>query len=664
MRYFLTTFLFCVTLLIIKTPLLAIEPKNSILNESSRYPIDFTINPCENFHAYVCSKAEESVNLRSIGHDKYYFAMSDLLMKKEEKINKFLFTAHEESKLNDREKMILNYFYSCRDEKSRSINEKQWLQEAVAEALAINSPEQLASYVVNSMLRGRLSFLATGNIQSLRKPDQFDLEVGVRLFNLSNFNLYEDEHLITKYKTLLKKIFQRFHKGIASSKISKRVEQAVSLERQFLKILREGNFYPSEDMDRKTISLEEFKTLYPKTKIDLVFDKLHSETRVFIESPSTLSFYNSLLTDEHFESLKDLLFFNLVIAQLSKTNKDITKELDKLANSLEPNDRTVEESCYQDTTEVFDIEFDFLFTDQLANNVAITEAEEIAQSIKDTIIDFLSHHQWLSKTGKEGLVQKIKLAKLIVGKPKSEEDWPMFKPANLSKSNYIENREHIAANALALKFESFRQKVNVNRWNSSPMSVTASYDHVTNKFYLPMGYFQYPFLDKDLNRIERLGAIGFIIGHELSHGLDPKWNSIRSSESSEKWFTEADLTEFEKKFSLLVAPFDVSYSGRGKRTLHENAADLSGLTFAYHAAFPNDQGSREDKKKFFVSYGRIWCTVMSKKRAEFENSGSDHALWWERLNETLKHLNGFQDTFSCKAGNKMFLPEEKRINIW
>jgi len=130
-----------------------------------------------------------------------------------------------------------------------------------------------------------------------------------------------------------------------------------------------------------------------------------------------------------------------------------------------------------------------------------------------------------------------------------------------------------------------------------------------------------------------------------------------------QWMTDSDLKEFSNRSGRLAKQFqDAGFDG--KLTLGENSADLAGLTFSYGAAFPKGKGSIEDKKRFFVSYARLWCGSGRPEFMELLKKTDPHSAGYARINEQVKHQPGFAESYQCKPGDKMYLPESDRISIW
>src|SRR5690606_22117760 len=124
-----------------------------------------------------------------------------------------------------------------------------------------------------------------------------------------------------------------------------------------------------------------------------------------------------------------------------------------------------------------------------------------------------------------------------------------------------------------------------------------------------VGILQFPFYDSEGSLIENLGAVGAVVGHELGHGIDDQGSRYDAKGRLAPWMDTKDVMEFNLRGQRMVDQFEKA-GFNGKLTLGENVADLVGLTFAYQAAFPEGKASKEDQQKFFVSYGRVWCSVV------------------------------------------------------
>ena len=288
---------------------------------------------------------------------------------------------------------------------------------------------------------------------------------------------------------------------------------------------------------------------------------------------------------------------------------------------------------------------------------------KLAEKVRQSIVEGIKSNNWLSKAGKKGAIEKISTAKLHLVKPDRLEDWD-FKPlAEYSPTKPINNDLVLSKKLRTKMFAELAEKRNKNKWWMSPLTVNAYYSPSDNKFVLPQGILQYPFFDQTISDVANLGAMGVVVGHELGHGIDDKGAKYDAKGGLNQWMSDEDLENFKKRGFFLVDQFD-KVGHDGKLTLGENIGDLTGLTFAYNAAFAKEKASRKEKQDFFIQYARLWCGKIRDVYVKKLLKTDPHALGWERVNQQVIHQDGFYEAFSCKKQDKMYLEKSKRIKIW
>jgi putative endopeptidase len=149
----------------------------------------------------------------------------------------------------------------------------------------------------------------------------------------------------------------------------------------------------------------------------------------------------------------------------------------------------------------------------------------------------------------------------------------------------------------------------------------------------------------------------------MGHGIDDKGAKYDADGKLKQWMKDDEIKVFKSRGEKLIAQFD-AIGHNGKLTLGENMADLSGVTFGFHAAFPGDKGSLENKKAFFLQFARAWCGVMRPKLREMLLKTDPHSMKEARVNEQMKHQAGFAEAYQCKAGDKLWLDPKERVVIW
>jgi putative endopeptidase len=309
------------------------------------------------------------------------------------------------------------------------------------------------------------------------------------------------------------------------------------------------------------------------------------------------------------------------------------------------------------------MELDAELLPQLFPNFPENKVIELVQDIRQEILKGIKNNSWLSKKARDKAFEKIQRAELLLVKPKTEKQWNFHPIGKYSATQPILNSKTFRKIMIEEELNSLKQPRDKTIWLMGPLEVNAYYSPSENLFALPIGILQPPFFDPQGSQEKNLGGIGTIIGHELGHAIDDKNSLFDASGQKNDWMTMEDRSRFAKLSEPMVEQFNKSGLD-GNLTLGENIADLVGITFAYRAAFPNDKGSLEKKREFFLQQGRLWCGVVRPKHAELRAKTDTHADFKGRVNEQLKHQKGFSEAFQCKKGDPMFLPEDKRVVIW
>lgn len=224
--------------------------------------------------------------------------------------------------------------------------------------------------------------------------------------------------------------------------------------------------------------------------------------------------------------------------------------------------------------------------------------------------------------------------------------------------------------------EHVNKKVDKMRWGMTPQTVNAYYNPTTNEICFPAAILQAPFFDPTADDAANYGAIGAVIGHEMSHGFDDQGSQFDKTGNQKDWWTAKDKANFSARTKVLVdyfSSFEVLPGTKvnGKLTLGENIGDNGGLNIAYRA-FQNaiKQHPLEVKdgftpaQRFFLAYARVWASNMAPEYVKYIITTDPHSPNIARVNAALPQIDAWYDAFKIKKGSKMYLPKNKRAQIW
>lgn len=212
-----------------------------------------------------------------------------------------------------------------------------------------------------------------------------------------------------------------------------------------------------------------------------------------------------------------------------------------------------------------------------------------------------------------------------------------------------------------------------------PQTVNAYYSPVNNEICFPAAILQPPYFNLQADDALNYGAIGVIIGHEITHGFDDQGRQFDKNGNLVEWWTKEDVENFNALADILVRQFDEvevapGVHANGRFTLGENIADQGGLRIALTAYRMANQDSEciecKDEngfsplQRFYLSYAGVWAGSIRDEEKLVRTKSDPHSLAKNRVNETLKNISEFQETFDITEGDAMYRPEDQRVVIW
>ncbi|MDE6541660.1 MAG: M13 family metallopeptidase, partial [Muribaculaceae bacterium] len=227
-----------------------------------------------------------------------------------------------------------------------------------------------------------------------------------------------------------------------------------------------------------------------------------------------------------------------------------------------------------------------------------------------------------------------------------------------------------------LNNDDFGKPVDRDRWYMSPQTVNAYYSPLTNEICFPAGILQAPYFNPDADDAENYGAIGVVIGHEMTHGFDDQGRQFDKDGNFANWWTDADAQAFTALADSLAAQFDAievapGVHANGRFTLGENIADQGGLRVAhtaYHTALGDSAGETIDgftpDQRFYLAYANVWAGNIREAEILKRTKTDPHSLGRWRVNASLRNIEPFFAAFGITEGQPMFRPAAERVVIW
>lgn len=301
--------------------------------------------------------------------------------------------------------------------------------------------------------------------------------------------------------------------------------------------------------------------------------------------------------------------------------------------------------------------------------------EGLVKNLQVSLGERIKAQDWMSDSTKQAALDKLASFYVKIGYPNT---WKDLSALNIDPSkSYYENVQ--ACREFWDKFyieKNAGKPVDREEWFMTPQTVNAYYNPTTNEICFPAGILQYPFFDPKSDDAFNYGAIGVVIGHEMTHGFDDQGRHYDKDGNMTDWWTESDGKNFVERTSKYADFFSAikvlpDLNGNGDLTLGENLADHGGLQVAYNA-YKNATKNKPLKSKngftadqrFFLAYAGVWAANITEAEIRNRTKSDPHALGKWRVNGALPHINAWYDAFGVKQGDKMFIPESERLQLW
>jgi putative endopeptidase len=630
--------------------------------ERRSYPLSKKEKPCENFHRYVCSEVEDSFELPK-DRSRWMFAFGDaserLLCAKKKYFHLLKEGAEPKS---HRLKPAKNFYLSCMDQEASKKEEEAIVGNGLKELDSIKDRNSLLVHLgslIDQPMGGLVYFFTPPN---QKDPNIYDLSFYPRLSYLPERSYSEKAEVVGDLKAVAKAFFE----AMGREDSDQRAQWVVDFEKKMQQELP----LPAEIRDRyanDTYVPRKQLLVYKNLRLGEFLKRVPKNTKIRNLTPEAFGFIDKWLASEDLEKIKAIYAFYTLSDYMDDAFPEYFGKAFEFSKKhlggpeVRP---SREERCTKKVMFAYDKELDEELISVLFPDFPEKRVVDLAERVRKSLLDSLERNTWLSEQGRNEAKKKMAQAKLNLMKPRTEEDWDFLPVLNLSSTTPYKNAQDIQKAVLEKRIRRLSEGRSRTQWGMGPLTVNAFYTPADNKFVLLQGILQYPFFDSSYSTIENLAAIGTVVGHELGHGIDDKGSKYDSEGKMRQWLTDNDIKEFHKRGEVFVSRFD-KIDHIGELTLGENIGDHVGLTSSYKAAFNSKaDASREDKKKFFEAYARIWCEVMRPGVRQRRLKTGPHALGFARINEQVIHLDGFYEAYQCTEGDKMYVKPTDRIRIW
>ena len=281
--------------------------------------------------------------------------------------------------------------------------------------------------------------------------------------------------------------------------------------------------------------------------------------------------------------------------------------------------------------------------------------------------------EWMGDSTKTKALEKLAAFRVKIGYP---DKWKDYTTLDIKDDSFYANIERATIWNSDENMAKAGKLVDRDEWYMTPQTVNAYYNPTTNEICFPAGILQPPFFDMNADDAFNYGAIGVVIGHEMTHGFDDQGRQYDKDGNLRDWWTAEDAERFNKRAQVMVNFFDSiqvtpGVHANGKQTLGENIADYGGLQVSYQA-FKNATAQNPlpvvdgltPEQRFFLAYAGVWANNVRPEYVLYLTKMDVHSLGEWRVNGALPQIDAWYEAFNITEKDPMFLPKEERVSIW
>ena len=427
------------------------------------------------------------------------------------------------------------------------------------------------------------------------------------------------------------------------------------------------------------MSSEEFFAAYPGFDFRAMFEYIGipAQEKMIVEEPSYMESFNKYFEQEDLETLKDYLaaqiindaagylsddFQNANFDFYSRQLRGVTEQKPRWKRAMAVPNGALREAVGQMYVAKY-------FPESYKERVL-----GIVKNLQASLGQHIDALEWMSDSTKAYAREKLASFTVKIGYP---DKWKDYSELTIDpQASYYDNICAVAAWSFKDDMDKLGKPTDRDEWHMSPQTVNAYYNPTTNEICFPAAILQPPFFNAAADDAVNYGAIGVVIGHEMTHGFDDQGRLFDKDGNMNGWWTAEDAEAFKAKAAVLVNQYSSievqpGLFANGELSLGENIADQGGVGVAFTAMQNSWNGNRPadidgftPEQRFFLGFAHVWAGNITDAEVARRTKMDEHSLSVNRVNATLRNFQEFFDAFGIKEGDAMWRPAEERVMIW
>ncbi len=531
-------------------------------------------------------------------------------------------------------------------------------------------------------------FFGAGPMEDLANSQQYAMYLSGGSLGLGDRDYYllndkENTKVRDAYKKLIDKEMQLA--GFSKKEAGRIVKNVMKVE----KLIADSTWTREESRNIPAMynprSIDQLKAEYPAVDWDNFFMAtmgIPTPEYVIVTNPNTVLQGANLMKSLTDREIKDYYLWKYVSGAAGKLSDDFTDamfEFSKVKSGVQQQ-RPRWKRALGATEGAMGEAIGQLYVEKYFPASSKEYMVGLVENLRTALGKHILNLSWMSDETKLNAIKKLNSITVKIGYP---DKWKDYTTLNIDPNlSYYENMHNVSMWHQAEEYAKWGKPVDRTEWGMTPQTINAYYNPLANEIVFPAGILQAPFFDPDASDAENYGAIGVVIGHEMTHGFDDQGRNFDADGNMVNWWTEEDAEAFDKLTKGLVAQFDEvevlpGLHANGTYTLGENIADQGGLRIARTAFLDSqrkkgvDIESEEAKidgltpmQAFYMNYANVWAQNIRPEEMRSLTTGDVHSLGENRVNVTLRNITPFFEAFSITESEPLYRAPEDQVVIW
>ena len=482
------------------------------------------------------------------------------------------------------------------------------------------------------------------------------------------------------YKKHIVNMFKKF--GFSESAAQKKMQNIMKLETELAKVSKSNTELRDPEANYHKMTYAEFNKKYPHIQLEKQLlaagVNLNYVKDLVVGQPEFVEGADKLISNLTPAEFRDYMEWGQIMSAAGYLSEDIAAEnfnfFGKTMSGRKENHPLWKRSTSQVEGQMGQA-LGKIYVEKYFPASSKERMKTLVANLQKALANRIKEQDWMSEETKKNALDKLNSFYVKIGYPDKWIDLSdlHIDPAKSYYANIEECRRFWNKWNIDTKVG---KPVDKDEWQMDPQTVNAYYNPTTNEICFPAGILQVPFFDPTADDAFNYGAIGVVIGHEMTHGFDDQGRHYDKDGNMKDWWTASDGENFNKRADMYANFFSnikvlPDLNANGRFTLGENLADHGGLQVAYEAykeANKNNELKTIDgltpDQRFFIAYSQVWAANITEAEIRNRTKSDPHSLGRWRVNGALPHVNMFYDAFGVTPTDKMFIPTEQRLKLW